>query len=69
VIQSFKNEQVKTETLNLVANAQASKSRAQLVVDDSNRNRAASEPVLTTRKVRHLDVDDVLRRSLPKVSE
>ena len=68
----FKNEQMKTEHFSLVTEAQAAKPRSPLVIDDSSstsRNRAASEPLLTTRKVLHLDVDEVLRRSLPKVSE
>jgi hypothetical protein len=63
---------MKIETLSLVKDPPTTKPRTLGAMDASSfsiTNRATPEPELPARKGLRLDVDDVLNRSLPKVSE
>lgn len=60
------------ENLSLVNDAKSPQTRPLAVPDGSlpaKATRLILQPASPPRKVEHLDVDEVLRRSLPKVSE
>lgn len=60
------------ENLSLVNDAKSPQTRPLAVTDSSlpaKANRLIPAPARPIRMVQHLDVDEVLRRSLPKVSE
>lgn len=60
------------ENLSLVNDAKTPQTRPLAGSDDSlpgKANRSIPAPARPIRMVQHLDVDEVLKRSLPKVSE